>query len=95
MPEKAHRSMLAKVTISPDSLTLAVLPLRLDDSGRPRVPPSQEASQILRDIATLSAALGTYVEIRGDIGYVTVQRRPHIYTLFLPLVEKNYDTTRQ
>jgi len=95
MPEKAHRSMLAKVTISPDSLTLAVLPLRLDDSGRPRVPSSQEASQILRDIASLSAALGTYVEIRGDIGYVTVQRRPHIYTLFLPLVEKNYDTTHQ
>lgn len=35
------------------------------------------------------------LEIRGDIGYVTVQRKLHIYPLFLPLVQKNYDAARQ
>ncbi len=75
MPEKAHRSMVAKVTISPDSLTLALLPLRLDEFGRPQIPSSRDASRILREIVALSSSLGTNVEIRGDIGYVKVQRR--------------------
>ena len=75
MPEKAHRSIMAKVSISSDSITIALLPLRLDYSGRPQVPPSLDASQTLRDIATLSAALGTTVEIRGDIGYTTIKRQ--------------------
>ncbi len=74
MPEKAHRSIMAKITISSNSITIALSPLRVDDFGRPQVPPPQEASQTLRDIATLSAALGTTVEIRGDIGYTTVRR---------------------
>jgi hypothetical protein len=75
MPEKAHRSIMAKVTIYSDSITIALSPLRLDYFGRPQVPPPHEASQTLRDIATLSAALGTTVEIRGDIGYTKIKRR--------------------
>ncbi len=75
MSEKAHRSMVAKVTISSNGIIVALLPLRLDDSGKPQVPSGEEALKILGDIATLSAALGTTVEIREGIGYVTVQRR--------------------
>jgi len=75
MTEKAYRSIIAKVTISSDSITIALLPLRLDYSGRPQVPPPQEASQTLRDIATLSEALGTTVEIRGNIGYTEIKRQ--------------------
>ena len=68
-------SVLARLTISSDSLTLALQPLRLDGSGRPQIPRPEEATQILRGIGTLSTALGTSVEIKGDLGYVTVQRR--------------------
>ena len=75
MPEKAYRSIMAKLTISSDSITIALVPLTLDYSGRPQVPQHQEASQTLRDIATLSAALGTTVEIREETGYVTVKRQ--------------------
>jgi len=75
MPEKAYRSIMVKVGISSDSITIALLPLKLDYSGRPQVPPSQEASQTLLDIATLSAALGTTVEIYEDIGYTTIKRQ--------------------
>ncbi len=75
MPEPAHRSVLARLTISSDSLGVALMPLRLDDSGRPGIPRPEEATQILQGIATLSTALGTSVEIRGDLGHVTVQRR--------------------
>jgi len=75
MPEQAHDSIMAKVTISPDSLNIALLPLRLDDSGRPKVPPPDEASRILRHLADLSAELGTTIEIHEGIGYITVQRQ--------------------
>lgn len=75
MPEAAHRSVMARLVISPDAVALTLVPLRLDDSGRPRVPQTQEAARILQDIVLLSAALGTSVEIRGDLGYVEVQRR--------------------
>jgi hypothetical protein len=75
MPKKAYHSIMAKMTLSPNSLTLSLLPLRLDDSGRPRIPGALEASEILRDIAALSAMLGTRVEIYGGIGYVTIRRQ--------------------
>ena len=75
MSEKAHRSMVAKMTISSNGLIIALSPLRLDDSGRPRLPSAEDALKILGEIATLSAALGTTVEIREGIGYVTVPRR--------------------
>ena len=75
MPDPAHRSVLARLTISSDYLTLALQPLRLDGFGRPQIPQPEEATQILRGIGTLSTALGTSVEIKGDLGYVTVQRR--------------------
>jgi poly-gamma-glutamate synthesis protein (capsule biosynthesis protein) len=75
MPREAHHSIMAKVTVSPNSFDLILLPLILDASGKPRVPSSQEAFEILRDVATLSAEFGTTVEIRRDKGYVTVRRR--------------------
>ena len=77
MPKEAHQTIMAKVTISPDSLSLALLPLILDDSGRPRVPPPKEASQILRHIADLSAEFGTTIKIREQTGYITVPRQTH------------------
>lgn len=76
MPEAAHQAIMAKITIFPDSLTIALLPLRLDNSGRPRVPPPREASQILRHIADLATELGTTVEIGEEMGYITVHRQP-------------------
>lgn len=77
MPKEAHQTIMAKVTISPDSLSIALLPLMLDDSGRPMVPPLKEASQILRHIADLSAELGTTIEIREQTGYITVPRQTY------------------
>lgn len=75
MPKKAHHSIMARMGIFPNGLTLSLLPLRLDDSGRPRVPRNQEAYEILRDVAALSARLGTAVQIRGETGYVEVKRQ--------------------
>jgi poly-gamma-glutamate synthesis protein (capsule biosynthesis protein) len=77
MPEEAHQTIMAKVTISPDSLSLALLPLIVDDSGRPMVPPPKEASQILCHIADLSAELGTTIKIQEQTGYITVPRQTH------------------
>jgi hypothetical protein len=74
MPRKAHRSFLAKVTISPDGLTLKLVPLILDDSGSPRIPSPDEASAILSNIVRLSAELGTEVIVRENAGYVKVKR---------------------
>lgn len=76
MPDEAHDSIMAKMTISRDSLDVALLPLRLDDYGRPRIPARVEASRILRHIADLSTGLGTTVEIREETGYITIHRQP-------------------
>jgi poly-gamma-glutamate synthesis protein (capsule biosynthesis protein) len=75
MPEKAYRSIMATITISSNSITIALSPLKLDSFGRPEVPSPHEVSQTLRDIATLSATLGTTVEIHGDIGYTKIKRQ--------------------
>lgn len=75
MPEAAHRSLIALVKISPTNVALTLQPVRLDDSGRPRIPTSSDAMQILSDIASLSTEFGTTVEIREGIGYVTVPRQ--------------------
>jgi poly-gamma-glutamate capsule biosynthesis protein CapA/YwtB (metallophosphatase superfamily) len=75
MPDQAHRSIMAKITVSPGSIQLALLPLRIKSSGRPRPASASEASEILGDIAALSAELGTTAEIREGMGYVTIQRR--------------------
>jgi poly-gamma-glutamate synthesis protein (capsule biosynthesis protein) len=74
MPDGAHDSVIAKVTISPDKFSIVLVPLRLDDAGRPIVPPPWEAHQIVRHIADLSGKLGTTVEIREETGYITVHR---------------------
>ncbi len=75
MPELAHRSVIARMTLSAGSIHLALLPLTLDGSGRPRPAGDPEASAILRGIAALSAELGTTANIREGTGYVNVQRR--------------------
>jgi hypothetical protein len=75
MPENAHDSLIVKVTVSPDSLTLSLFPFKIDDYGKPRIPSPQEASEILQDISTLSNLLGTTVNITGESGYVKVKRR--------------------
>jgi hypothetical protein len=77
MPDEAHDAVMARVTILADSLSITLLPLRLEESGRPVVPSPSEASRILGHIANLSAELGTSVEIHGETGYVTVHRRSH------------------
>jgi len=76
MPEQAHQSIMAKITIFADSISITLLPLMLDDSGRPKVPPSKEASQILRNIADLSAKLGTTIKISKQTAHITVHRQP-------------------
>jgi hypothetical protein len=63
MPEKAHRSIVARLVISPEAMAVALVPVKLDGSGRPRVPRSHEGTQILQEIATLSDALGSSVEV--------------------------------
>jgi hypothetical protein len=75
MPENAHDSLIVKVTVSPDSLTLSLFPFKIDDYGKPRIPSPQEASKILQDISTLSNLLGTTVNITGESGYVKVKRQ--------------------
>lgn len=74
MPQRARRSLAVKITVSPDEFNLTLLPFIIDDSGKPRIPSSKQASRILNDVATLSAEFGTTVEISGDRGYVNVQR---------------------
>lgn len=74
MPYRANRSFLAKLSISPDGLTLRLIPLILDNSGSPRIPSPDEASAILGNIVSLSAELGTEIVIRENAGYVNVKR---------------------
>jgi hypothetical protein len=75
MPKHAHHSLIVKVAFSPDSLTLSLFPLRIDNHGKPRIPSPQEASEILQGISTLSHPLGTAVNITGESGYVKVKRQ--------------------
>jgi len=75
MPEKGHRSILADFTISEDSLKLAIVPLRLDILGIPRVASQDDASNILNGIVSLSDQLGTSLEIQRERGYLEIKRR--------------------
>jgi len=74
MPERAHDSLMARITIFPDRLSVALIPLRLDDAGWPSAASTQKASEILIRLAELSAELGTTVDILGETGYLEVQR---------------------
>jgi poly-gamma-glutamate synthesis protein (capsule biosynthesis protein) len=76
MAEKARNSLLADFMISSDRSEVAIVPLRLDISGRPRVASGDEAGDILNGIARLSDQLGTKLEIRGEKGYLETKRMP-------------------
>jgi hypothetical protein len=73
MPKKAHSSLITKITISPEKMTLALLPLMLDSSGKPKIPTPEQAFSILSNIAHLSAKLETNVVVKNNVGYVTVE----------------------
>ena len=68
MPDKAHNSLLAKMTITMDSFKLCLIPIKLDIGGKPTLPSPQEALSILGDIEKLSNELGTTLKISGGAG---------------------------
>lgn len=74
MPEMAHDSMMVKITVTPDNLDVTLIPLKLDVSGKPEIPPESEASRMLSHIAYLSAQFGTAIEISGNTGSIIVHR---------------------
>ncbi len=76
LPEKGRRSVLADFTISNDSLRLAVVPLRLDILGIPQVSLQEDAKIILNRIVSLSEEVGSVLEVRGERGYVEMQKIP-------------------
>ncbi len=76
MPEEGHRAVLADFTISNDRLKLAIVPLRLDILGIPRITSEEDGGFILNRIVSLSDQLGTTLEIRGERGYLEIQRIP-------------------
>ncbi len=73
MPPKARRSVVATLSITPDTLALTLRPIRIEPSGKPTVPSADEAS--VNEIAVLSSQHGTAVEVRDGVGYLTVERR--------------------
>lgn len=76
MPEKGHRSMLADFAISHERISLALVPLRLDIRGIPRIALQEDAGIILNRLVFLSDQLGTALEIRKERGYMEMQRIP-------------------
>lgn len=76
MPEKGYRSVLADFMISNDRLKLAIVPLRLDTRGIPRITSKEDGGFILNRIVSLSDELGTTLQIQGERGYFEIQRIP-------------------
>lgn len=50
--------------------------LRIAHRGVPRTAPPEQAQRILKRLQTLSAPYGTVIDIRDNIGVITVQRTP-------------------
>ncbi|MBI1731077.1 CapA family protein [Candidatus Acetothermia bacterium] len=74
VPELAHNSVLAQMAITPEKISISLVPLRMDERGQPQIPTSKEGEAILKEIARLSREQNTSIEIHDGIGYVEVQR---------------------
>ena len=74
IPERSRRSLGVDLAISDDRINLVIVPLRLDILGQPRVALPGDADMILKRVASLSDQLGTPLRIRGERGYLEIQR---------------------
>ena len=74
MPEQAHDSILAKIIILNDRFNLEILPLRLDESGRPVIASTGEASKILHQFDSLSSLVGTNLRVSHGQATLTIFR---------------------
>jgi len=74
MPERAHRSVIAKLIVSRETIHLDLIALRLDDFGRPYVPSGDDGTAIVSDVAAQSEQLGTNLTVDTGVARVMVER---------------------
>jgi hypothetical protein len=74
MLKHAKDSIITKISVQEDRIYLEILPLRLDESGRPIVAATCEASEILHQLVSLSSLLGTSIKTSQGKAILTVFR---------------------
>jgi len=80
MPSKAHNSLVAFIEIAQGKVRQCYLyPIRLDAHGVPRLPTRAEAKAILSNLADLSEAFNTQIEIDRWVGVIHVSNVSSIY----------------
>lgn len=75
MVDGASRSVVARFTVSSETITVDLLPFRLDESGLPAPPMPDDARRITFDLMRLSSELGTNPGTTGEGARVVVPRR--------------------
>ena len=75
MPERAHRSVIARPTVSRETVELDLIPLRLDASGRPYIPTIEYGTAILNDLAAQSDSVGTRLTVDAGVGRLAIERK--------------------
>jgi len=74
MPAEAHNSVVALIEIAERKVRRCYLyPVRLDDYGVPRLPTRLEARIILSNLADLSEAFNTQIEVEKWIGTIRIR----------------------
>jgi hypothetical protein len=72
MPPDAHNSVIAFIEIAEGKARQCRLyPIRLDAHGIPRLPTRAEAKVILSNLADLSEAFNTQIEMEKWVGLIT------------------------
>ncbi|MGH9909569.1 MAG: CapA family protein [Nitrososphaerales archaeon] len=77
MPALAYTSIVPKIEIYRDKIEVTIYPDRIGDDGIPyldKVSSTQGNGEIITRIAKVSKALNTDIDLRDNLGYLSVQR---------------------
>lgn len=75
MVDGASRSVVARITVSSDTIVADLLPFRLDESGWPQRPLPDDARRMTFDLLRLSTRLGTHLGATSAGARIVVPRR--------------------
>jgi len=71
MPELAHTTIMPRIDLYPDRIDVTIFPIRIDEDGIPHL---DEKGDIISRIVSVSKNFKTNVDIRNNIGFLSIKK---------------------